>query len=41
MIEQLLEAYNKAVTNKDDFAITMIYTRIRNLGYDLVTPDKH
>lgn len=39
-MEQLLKAYNKAVENNDEFAMTMIYTRIRNAGYDLVEPTK-
>jgi len=37
---KLLKAYNKAVESNDDFAITIIYTRIKNLGFILVMPIK-
>ncbi len=40
MIDQLIKAYNKAVENNDEFAMTIIYTRIRNLGYDFAQPTK-
>ena len=35
-IEKLLKAYDKMVLQGDDFGMTMIYTRMLNLGYNLV-----
>jgi len=36
---QLQNAYENAVKNNDHLAMSIIYTRIKNLGYILVKPD--
>lgn len=39
-LNDLLKAYDRAIEKNDTFSITIIYTRIRNLGYDFIQPIK-
>ena len=40
MEKELLNKFNEAIENNNDFAAIMIYTRLKNLGYELVFEEK-
>ena len=36
-MDQIIKAYNKALESNDMFSAKVLYTRLKNLGYEVIT----